>query len=519
MLVKLAGDVTWVGPIFTADGACWSCLALRLRERSWLTTQLPASFDKTTPLNSTETRLRAAASFVAHEVARWFNGDSPETAIWTFDWASMTAQTHPVLRKSRCACGIPDSLDGPQITLKSQVIRFTPPEDPRVASPQATIRRLEAIASPVTGLLQNLHIDELLCSATHNPAIPPEDLRIPGAILRPAFCSGRGHTRDAAYAACLAEAVERYALQFRGDEPRFSASYSQLREAALNPSEIQLFSAAQCANPDEWNRTHTANDAVPHVFDPNETIEWVEGWSLTNGCIRYLPMAIYKQFYRLAGKRWIGDADSNGCAAGSTPEEAILQGLLELIERDAMGIWWYNRIARPAFTDDTLTSNLKGWRVYLQDITTDLEMPVFIAIGINEAGEWIYGSGAHLSRATAIRRAFSELTQLSNLKTRAGSPPAYESIGVLDRGPELEQTVDLKQAIEACCSRLAGAGHEVIVFGMKRPEIDFPVFRVVVPGLRHIKPRFAPGRLYDVPVRLGWIERPRRENEFPSFAP
>ena len=41
-------------------------------------------------------------------------------------------------------------------------------------------------------------------------------------------------------------------------------------------------------------------------------------------------------------------ADSNGCAAGSVLEEAVLQGLLELIERDAVALWWYNRLRRPA---------------------------------------------------------------------------------------------------------------------------------------------------------------------------
>ena len=39
-------------------------------------------------------------------------------------------------------------------------------------------------------------------------------------------------------------------------------------------------------------------------------------------------------------------ADSNGCAAGNTLEEAIVQGFLELVERDAYAIWWYNRLQR-----------------------------------------------------------------------------------------------------------------------------------------------------------------------------
>jgi thiazole/oxazole-forming peptide maturase SagD family component len=35
-------------------------------------------------------------------------------------------------------------------------------------------------------------------------------------------------------------------------------------------------------------------------------------------------------------------ANSNGLAAGSNLEEAILHGYLELIERDSVAVWWYN---------------------------------------------------------------------------------------------------------------------------------------------------------------------------------
>ena len=51
-----------------------------------------------------------------------------------------------------------------------------------------------------------------------------------------------------------------------------------------------------------------------------------------------------------------------------------------------------------------------------------------------------------------------------------------------------------------------------------RPGIGVPVIRVAVPGLRHLWARFAPGRLYDVPVQLGWRSRPiaaRRLNPIP----
>ena len=38
---------------------------------------------------------------------------------------------------------------------------------------------------------------------------------------------------------------------------------------------------------------------------------------------------------------------SNGNAAGNTIEEAVLQGILEIVERDSTAIWWYNRLRQP----------------------------------------------------------------------------------------------------------------------------------------------------------------------------
>jgi ribosomal protein S12 methylthiotransferase accessory factor len=63
---------------------------------------------------------------------------------------------------------------------------------------------------------------------------------------------------------------------------------------------------------------------------------------------------------------------------------------------------------------------------------------------------------------------------------------------------------------------------ELLVLDQTRPEIGLPVVKVIVPGLRHFRPRLAPGRLYDVPLRLGWIGQPLTEdqlNPVPYFFP
>ena len=52
---------------------------------------------------------------------------------------------------------------------------------------------------------------------------------------------------------------------------------------------------------------------------------------------------------------------------------------------------------------------------------------------------------------------------------------------------------------------------EFLVLDQTRPDIGMPVVRVIVPGLRHFWARFAPGRLYDVPVGMGRRKRPLSE--------
>lgn len=54
---------------------------------------------------------------------------------------------------------------------------------------------------------------------------------------------------------------------------------------------------------------------------------------------------------------------------------------------------------------------------------------------------------------------------------------------------------------------------EMLVHGLTRPDIGLPVVKVIVPGMRHVWPRFAAGRLYDVPVALGWLPAPLCESE------
>jgi hypothetical protein len=81
---------------------------------------------------------------------------------------------------------------------------------------------------------------------------------------------------------------------------------------------------------------------------------------------------------------------------------------------------------------------------------------------------------------------------------------------------------DLREDVLRCQEVAERAGMELLVLDQTRPEIGLPVVKVIVPGLRHFRLRLGPGRLYDVPPRLGWIDQPLTEdqlNPVPYFFP
>jgi ribosomal protein S12 methylthiotransferase accessory factor len=77
----------------------------------------------------------------------------------------------------------------------------------------------------------------------------------------------------------------------------------------------------------------------------------------------------------------------------------------------------------------------------------------------------------------------------------------------------------LREQVEACVEIATRAGHDFMVLDQTRVDVEVPVVRVIVPGLRHFYRRFRPGRLYDVPVRLGLLDRPLPESELTPFQP
>ena len=164
---------------------------------------------------------------------------------------------------------------------------------------------------------------------------------------------------------------------------------------------------------------------VPVPLDRSAEIEWSAVWSLRDRRNKYLPTSLLYFFHRRLRP---DQRDSNGCAAGNTLEEAIVQGFLELVERDSYGIWWYNRLQRRQVDlgqfDDAYIRDLQsqlaetGRRLWVLDVTNDLGIPSFVAMAhwMNDGEENIeFGSGAHFDARIAMLRALTELNQFLSI--------------------------------------------------------------------------------------------------------
>jgi ribosomal protein S12 methylthiotransferase accessory factor len=143
--------------------------------------------------------------------------------------------------------------------------------------------------------------------------------------------------RDAAEAAAIGEALERYAGSYVPTDRLVVASAEEVGPRAVEPERFALFSAAQ----------HAEQGFPFHPFGRDTVVSWVEGFAIPGGEPAYLPaQLVYMPWRRQAlAETRIGHATSSGLACAATLEEAVLTGLLELIERDAFMLVWHNRLS------------------------------------------------------------------------------------------------------------------------------------------------------------------------------
>lgn len=230
---------------------------------------------------------------------------------------------------------------------------------------------------------------------------------------------------------------------------------------------------------------------------------------------------------------------TNGLASGNTAEEAILHGLCELIERDALAIWEHSAAAAQAASRLDLTSiegsipqgiiqRLRSVDIFpiVWDATSNIGIATFRVALYDETSDPVtrplptsLGAGCHPDRTVALCRALTEAAQ-SRLTAISGSrddlgrdryrntqsaqalasfrSSAYSDVGQnrfasVPTSSTESVTADLNLVI----AQLEQANlSQILVVDLSRRGLPVSVVRVIVPGLEGPtdSPSYLPGK-------------------------
>ena len=350
--------------------------------------------------------------------------------------------------------------------------------------------------------------------------------------------SGRGLSQQTAIESCLGEAIERAVAARPGTVELIQAHPPDLPGTAVNANEVCLFSSRQLAHGPHPGEQIDAPRWAAIRATIAECSCWCRADGSGAGLSRFVPATLTLLLDSLP------ICDSNGLAAGTTRPEAERAAVLELVERDAVAIWWYNRCPRPpvplATLDTAGGAALRRWferrdrQTHLLDLTHDLRIPVVAAISADPSGGNIaYGFAAKMHVAEAAVSATLEMMQceislrlaaqrealVGAAEGPAGRYLTWSRSAEFGRLPHLLPDPDAPRTgpgppdadpVTVVAQR---GPHPVLFVGLDQPDDPLRVVRAIVPGLRPWRPRFAPGRLFDVPQALGWPHTPIDETK------
>lgn len=337
-----------------------------------------------------------------------------------------------------------------------------------------------------------------------------------------AFSNGKGTSVECAVASAYAELAERLSVMDTGIK---IGPYRQLYgEKGDLLSKVTMFKYM-----DGYKWTHQGNiknpvgaeellsklnfstDDIERIkLDSDLLRHWIPGKSLINNEERYVPILLSK---------WI--SATNGLASGNTIEEAISHGICEIFERFSLirALRGINNIEFPTIDISTIEStwirnsinhmNNSGIEVVVKDIGEDI-YPVFAVATFNEKIKKGFTNfnkikaGASFTSRIGVERCLTERMQGAFIEEEVGSsvrstvnkdpylPIFFKSdcdidLSSLKNGPvrAFNNLIvdDPQQDLENAKKIVSAAGLDIIYIDHTHKYIDFPVVRVIIPGM------------------------------------
>ncbi|MEU3205439.1 TOMM precursor leader peptide-binding protein [Streptomyces cyaneofuscatus] len=459
--------------------------------------------------------------------------------VTRIDLATLATATFPLLPEPLCPACVseaPDTAEAARMELGP-----TPKPDPdgyRLRTLDSYPLPTAALANPVCGALGS---DTWINPASTTTAPVAGTHFVRGyAGLNDVTWSGQANRYATSRTLAYLEGLERYAgtHRRRGTSPVVD-SYRNLSGQALNPADCGFYA------PETY-----ASDPLVSPFDPDRAIPWVWGHSLRDDRPVLVPARLAHYSAGVDADNFVFEC-SNGCATGGSLEEAILFGLLELVERDAFLLAWYGRARLTAIDLTTATTPavrsmldraaLHGYDVHAFDTRMDLAVPVVTALAVRRDGghgTLSFSAAAGFDPGNTVEAALSEVltyiphlpyqvaerrtelesmerdfskvlhlkdhAQLYGLPSMVRHAAEYlEPEAVLpleevfaDWQPLRPRTGDLLDDLRCLRDQLAGAGYDIIAVDQTTPEqhrMGLHTVSTTVPGL--------------LPLDFGWTRQ------------
>jgi len=365
---------------------------------------------------------------------------------------------------------------------------------------------------------------------------------------------------DVAEALALIEGLERlYCLSYCAPRRIVQARLVDVASDALDPRGFPLHAERQYEDPGFPLRR----------FDPGATIPWLWAVDIATGSPVLVPLDLV---YASSAPTRIYRANSNGAACHSSLRHAVINGIHETIERDALMVTWLNRLSLPRLALDA--SQPDPWSVRRTlaeldlelthvDMTTDLDIPVLLAVLRDRRNPdfFLIDMVSSLDPRAQLQKLYRELAQFLfpylvdqrhfiNDCTRSSDPDmvvdfpdhvafyqaearnrqaSFLATGTVSRpfgeGSYASAVLDANAELGVLAARLAAKGHRVLVVDCSVPllrELGLHAVKVLIPGLQPLScgHRFrvlGGDRILDAAQRMGYASRRRRREDLNAW--
>ena len=317
---------------------------------------------------------------------------------------------------------------------------------------------------------------------------------------------GKGITKEHAKASAMMEGFERYSAEKQTDDEVVVATIDEISDFGehIDPVSLNL--------PKELEKK-----GIDDI-----SIEWTVSKDIISGDSFYIPTnAVYHPYLHDNNVQSLFKSNTNGLASGNILEEAILHGMLEVIERDAWSIFElthknYAQIDLESIESETVNDIIskfesEGIKIKLMDFTADIKIPTIAASAddtvTKDAGLLTLGMGTHLDPEVAMLRALTEVAQSRATQINGAREDTVRADFAREAGYERmkrinkyyfrdeDEKIDLKDIENKSTSSItkdieivkdelmANDIGRILYVDLTRPELDVSVVRVIIPEM------------------------------------